>query len=749
MTRLLFTTGDKTRGYTLRDYQQRDLDESFRLWDSGTCGVLTRIFTGGGKTLLAAVKMRRWLDRGLDHKCLVLSYEHQLVWQFAEEIEDVLGIRPGIEMGGEEVEPGNIPPITVATRQSLMCHELATQEQRDELAKYGLSDVRLLTKRAAIRAIQACRADADLQDIADGIQAFNERYECNHEDGVFTRLTKFDWRWNWLLVMDEAHKYSVRHKTCGHIITWFERNPNSRRSGITATPKRSDNYSIGSRLFPGVAIDYPFRDAVRDGYAVPFVQRFIQVEGVDFKRLKEESRGSQEKWDQGLDEILNTEEQLAKLCGPLLDMVGARRTLIFCPSVAMAENVSAFLNARAECECSCGTKKWFPRQLIGDGTKCAECGEWITQQNIVSGSVVAQYVHGGIPHKRRREIYRTHQSGEFQMLVVCSLCKEGYNDPDISCIAVFRPVSREAASLAEQMKGRGSRPIRGCINGLATREERLAAIRESEKPHCLIVDLVGVSGLSECASTVQIYADGLPEAIVERAEKYALEGGVEDPAEAVELAKRDDAEEKERQRREWEERERRQREEAERRSRLDAQVSYSTHEAGSQYMDAPRDPKLASEGQLKYLHMLGMDFVGWCPSKRQAGRMLDLFTREKLAADEVAYKCGIGADQWQPARASVKQIRYAHTLGILNAQNMTPSEVSRAIDRAKNPDSYPDNFDYVHVAHGAIDNAKTVDELTAAARRILNDRSLFSEKDWRLVTEYGKKKREELERDEF
>lgn len=745
MTRSLFTHEPLPINRIIpRDYQVRDIEESFNLWDDGTVGVLTRIFTGGGKTICASLKMRRWLDRGQDYKCLVLSYEQQLVWQFAEEIEDVLRITPGIEMGTEQVEPGNIPLITVATRQSLMCHELATQEQRDELARFGLNNVRLLTKRAAVTAIKALRSGQDLQEVSDGIDAFNERYEANHEFGFFSRINKFDWRWNWLLVMDEAHKYSAKHKTCGHLIEWFERNPESRRSGITATPKRSDNHSIGSRLFPGIAIDYPFRDAVRDGYAVPYLQKFVQVEGVDFKRLKEEARGSLEKWDAGLDAALNTEEQLAKLCEPMLELAGQRRTLIFSPTVAMAENVTAYLNARAECECSCGTRRWFPVQLIGDGTKCKDCGEWITDSNIVTGGVVSQCVHGEIHPKARRDIYRAHQEGQFQFLSVCSLCKEGYNDRDIACVAIFRPVSKDAASLAEQMKGRGSRPLKGCIDGLVTPEERVRAIAESDKPNCLIIDLVGVSGLSECASTVQIYADGLPESIVARAEQYALTGGVEDPAEAVERAKRDEEEEKEKKQKAREEEQRQRREEAERRSRLEAEVTYSTHEAGSRYADIPRDENSATSGQLNYLHMLGLDFVGWLPTKKQAGRMLKFLVEEKKTVEETVYLCGIGSDQWTPARPSLKQQRYMASLGIRGAHNMTPQEARRAIDRAKNPDNYPDNLDLYNLACDAIRKAKSREELDAVAKRLGNDRSEFSPKDFRLVCQEGAKRRNEL-----
>jgi superfamily II DNA or RNA helicase len=738
---MMFDVDHAQTTLVLRDYQRTDVEDTYRLWESGSQGVLTRIFTGGGKTICSSVKMERWLNQGSDYRCLVLSYEQQLVWQFAEEIQDVLGITPGIEMGSEEIEPGQIPRIVVATRQSLMCHELATGEQQEELARAGYTSIGLLTKRAAKSALTAIAKGCDPQDIGDGIIAFNERYECDHERKLFTRLTKFDWRWKWLVVFDEAHKYSVKHKTCGHIIEWFEQNEHHRRSGITATPKRYDKVSIGSKLFPDIAIDYPFRKAVQDGYAVPYLQQFVQVEGVDFRRLREVSHGNQEKWDQELDRLLNTEGELAKLCEPVLGMVGCRRTLIFSPSVSMAENVAAYLNARAECECSCGTKKWFPRQLIGDGTKCDACGEWITESNVVSPVTVAHCVHGGINPRSRREVYRAHQSGEFQFLSVCALCKEGYNDPDIACVAVFRPVSRDAASLAEQMKGRGSRPLKGLIEGLDSVADRVAAIASSSKPHCLIIDLVGVTGLSDCASTIQIYADGLPDEIVARAEQYSLQGGIPDPELAIEQAQRDVVEERELARQAREEEARRRRQDAERRSRLDAQVQYSTHESGSRYLSSSRDPHDASDSQLRFIHMLGMDFVGWVPSKRQASRMIELLKDKSNTPEETAYLCGLKSEWWERARPSVKQIRYMQSLGITNGQSLTPSAARRAIDDAKNP---PDHAGLVHVALEAIRSCRTSTELTAAARRLQADKDQFTEKDWKLVCEFGAQQRKDL-----
>lgn len=724
-------------GIIPRDYQVEDVANSFRLWDSGEVGVLTRAATGMGKTIMSCLKFRRWLDGGDNYRCMVLSYERELVQQFAEEVRDVLGdVTIGIEMGDMTVDPRNIPQIVVASRQTLMTHELATVEQRDVLRQLGIPDVRLLTKSEATRAIRDLRNGIDLQAVADAIDEFNASERCNHELGRVSRLYKFDNKLNWLLVMDEAHKYSMQLKTVGHIIEWFEKNPHHRRSGITATPKRRDKVSIGTKLFPGISIDYPLTRAVAEGYAVPYVQKFVQVESVDFKAIKEIAGKSQEKWDNEVNRRI--EQDLAKLCDPMLDMVGDRSTLIFSPSVDLAGKVCDYINARHECECSCGSRTWHPKLRIGDGAKCPKCGEWLEGKHVIAKQGPQAFsLHGSIPNRERTQVYSDHKAGKFQFLSVCGLCREGYNDRNISCVAVFRPVSKEASSLAEQMKGRGARPAKGTIDGLETAEERLAAIAASEKPNCLIIDLVGITGLSDCASTIQIYADGLDDAIVARAEEIALRGGVEDPLAAIEQAKREDAEAKEKKRLAALAAEELRRQRAEERAKLDAKANYTTHDVGT----ATRDPSQASDKMIKFLHFLGMQFSGnWEPSRAQASRMIGLLQKGE-SPEQVAYLTGLAEEDWQRSRPSVNQLRKMRSLGHIAAPGMTPKEASDIIDALVNGRPAPRGF--LREIYWAKTHAE-LDAIGKAMQQSLKSGSINRELFAELVAA-GRKRREQLQ----
>ena len=138
----LFPEPEKPRsraGIVPRDYQVADHDETFRLWDSGVTGVLCRCFTGGGKTLVSCLEADTWIQRGDDYRVMVISYEQELVKQFAREVLDYIGIDPQIEMGDKTLtDPKFIPKVTIATRQSLQLWPQPTDEQKAALLEYGL-----------------------------------------------------------------------------------------------------------------------------------------------------------------------------------------------------------------------------------------------------------------------------------------------------------------------------------------------------------------------------------------------------------------------------------------------------------------------------------------------------------------------------------------------------------------------------------------------------------------------------------
>jgi superfamily II DNA or RNA helicase len=743
MTATLFDLKQpRTRaGIRPRDYQLRAHDDCLRLFDQGTPGVLMRMATGTGKTLTASLVIDTWLRRSEDHRAIVISYETQLVEQFADEIHDSLGIKPGIEMELASVSPNDIPRVVVASRASLLRQSLPTPEQIAELAEAGITDLGATTKQLADTYLRHLREGGDAGDVVADIVA--KAKDVRADGSHWSRVHKFPWQLPWLVIFDEAHRHAWHLRSVGHIADWFGRNAQSRRLGLTATPKRGEGVSIGDKMFPGVAIDYPLHarsgpSALSDGWAVPYVQRYIEVEGVDFRSPHLLDRNSQSGFD---DDALakELEQRLASFVLPMLDLVGDRRTLIFSVNIEMAKQVANFINVRCRARCSCGADRWHPKALIGDGATCPGCRRLITAEQINKDGPQARELDGSSPKDHRREIYRRFAEGEFQFLSVCGLCREGFNDPGVAAVAVFRPVSKKASSLAEQMKGRSCRPPREVAEILRTlpdAEARRKAIAESAKPHALIIDLVGITGLGDCASTVEIYADGLPDEVKALAEKLLAEHGKEselDVETVIDMAEEQVKDEHERITKEREAAEARAREEAARRSRADAQAHYTTHEAGT---GAPGEQGVATEKQLKYIASLGIRLKKSI-SRRQAGRIIDQLLR-RTPLDQVAYQNGIAADEWAPEGASPRQMAYLNWKEIDTAKVRCRRDASELIKADKQP------AQFLAELTRRITTAGSSDELHLAGLDLGLARAVLSDEAFLRLVQAGKERRRQL-----
>lgn len=438
----LFEHAPPTLGaYTLRDYQMEARTNCKRVF-AKSVGALIHSATGTGKTLMASAVASDWLHRGDDHRVLVCSYERELVKQFRDDLRQYLKIEPGLEMAEDRVRHGKVPEITVACRASL----------------------------------------------------------APRKSGV-CRLQKFDpERFKWLLVVDEAHRWSYSLKSCGHIFEWFDRNPENRRIGMTATPERSDRKTL-RRMFPEIALSLPLysrvgKDATTEGWVVPYRQQFVTVKSVDFAKDFSESAGDYT--SESIAAVLSTREHLAATIDPTLDLAGNKKTLIYSATVNASKAVALYINAKL-------------------------------------GWEAAIAVDGKTPEDVRRSIFTRFKRKDFQYLCVVGICREGFNDPGVEAIAILRPTKSRV--LAEQIKGRACRPLRGTVDGLATAEERRAAIAASAKPHALVIDLVGASGLSGTCTTIDLIGVGLPDEVLERANREAVKRAAsgKDPVDAKQI----------------------------------------------------------------------------------------------------------------------------------------------------------------------------------------------------------------------
>jgi superfamily II DNA or RNA helicase len=432
-----------------------------------------------------------------------------------------------------------------------------------------------------------------------------------------------------LIITDEAHHATANtYKT---IYGWFQQNHQARFLGVTATPDRADEVKLGE-IFDVSPVQRDICWGIDHGYLVDIKQKFVYVKGLDLSRVRtvagdlnerdlegvmagarHDEMGLGKSWDELTEEEQEArrrhEEMLHAICAPAVREAAGRPGIVFCVTVAHARDVAVTLRANYECS--------------------AEC---VTQETTDAD---------------RREIIGRFKAGALQWLVGVGVFTEGFDAPNAEVIVNCRPTKSRA--LYTQMVGRGTRPLRGVIDGLLTREERRTAIAASSKPHCTVLDFVGASGKHKLICTLDVLGEGAPEDLREevlqriqalsesfdpREELRKLE---EEKARLAELERQRQARAEEERRRKLAEAEERIRREREARGQT-AVATYSTEEVDPFALEAHFQVPVelvgtrgsCSDKQVEYLVALGVPRVkAMAYSKPQAGAVIDSLMARK------------------------------------------------------------------------------------------------------------------------
>lgn len=199
--------------------------------------------------------------------------------------------------------------------------------------------------------------------------------------------------------------------------------------GVTATADRGDGKGLDD-LFDEVAFSFDILWGIRAGYLSDMRGLAVHVDKFDTGSLKV-SKGD---YDQGqAGRLLEEAGGAAHITAAWKANASDRRTLVFTPTVAFAEDVVATMRA--------------------DG--------------IAAGSVT-----GAMPTDERRAVLAAFSRGDLQVLANCAVLTEGYDEPRVDCVVVARPT--KSRGLYVQMVGRGTR-------------------RHPDKSDCLVLDVVGAS----------------------------------------------------------------------------------------------------------------------------------------------------------------------------------------------------------------------------------------------------------------
>lgn len=263
----------------------------------------------------------------------------------------------------------------------------------------------------------------------------SEQVVCASVQTMAARLDRFSPEEFTLVVVDEAHHSpSPAHRW---VLAHF---PDARVLGVTATTDRADGISLAT-VFDSCAARYGIAEAIAAGHLVPARGIVVEVPGMDLSKVRQRvvsTKGERDVVDLhpgDLGRAAIAPEAVEGITGPLVELAGARRTIVFAVDRRHAYAITASLRARGR------TAAWV------DSTLCPS---------------------------ERKGVLEAHRESVVQYLVNVGILCEGFDDPRIECVAMCRPTTSRI--LFVQCAGRG---LRLCP--------------EIKKSECLVLDFAGVS----------------------------------------------------------------------------------------------------------------------------------------------------------------------------------------------------------------------------------------------------------------
>lgn len=342
---------------------------------------------------------------------------------------------------------------TVEGRRSLFVahrEELLTQTL-DKLGRFGVNgSLEQASNRASLQSPVVVASVQSLQG------ARLERFPRDHFDELF---------------VDEAH-----HAVSPTYLRVVERFEFARVLGLTATPGRLDGKGLG-RVFDCIAYRLALREAIAADWLAAISMQRVLLKSLDLRGVRKTAGD----FNAGqLGAAMADERVLHEIAKPLVDLAGARRTIVFCVSVANAHALAAVLQAR------------------------------------YGKSAVA--LDGSADKAERRDVLTRYERGDFQFLINCALFTEGFDSPGIECVALARPTL--SVGLVLQMIGRGTRKAPG-------------------KTNCLILDFVGNSRHRLVSPVDALAGDAVDDDVREEVERLLVkDAAATDVVELLERAKK-------------------------------------------------------------------------------------------------------------------------------------------------------------------------------------------------------------------
>lgn len=232
--------------------------------------------------------------------------------------------------------------------------------------------------------------------------------------------------------------------------------------GLTATPARGDRKNLGT-FFDAVPFEFGLLDACREGYLCRPIVKNIPLQ-IDLKK-----HDDSEKVMRGNDynpEFIKHRITpiLAEIAKKIRENASHLKTICFLPSIRTSQLL-------AEALCKEGMNATF-----------------------VSGSC----------EDRAEKMQAFRDAGPGSVLSNALIATEGVDIPDVDCVCQLRPT--KIWNFYVQCAVRATRTLPGTIDGLKTKEERLAAIAASKKPFFTLLDFLWLSDRIDLIQPVDLVA---------------------------------------------------------------------------------------------------------------------------------------------------------------------------------------------------------------------------------------------------
>jgi superfamily II DNA or RNA helicase len=246
-----------------------------------------------------------------------------------------------------------------------------------------------------------------------------------------------------LVITDEVH--GAASKTFKETLSHFE---STYHLGFSATMERHDKAGLWHG-FQEVVYTKTYEEAVNEGWLV----------GFDFKEIPvpitlEDKEANKKIWTQtDEDNVFERDNYLPRLFTEIsVELTGHKSLLFFSNCDSSIEATKSFV-----------AKGFNARHIEGQGGPAS-----MTKNDI-------------------REVLEWFKEPGERVLSNCELLSTGFDQPDISQVGIMRIIRSEPK--IKQMVGRGTRTA--CmVDGLASADERKAAIAASAKPRLKILDLM-------------------------------------------------------------------------------------------------------------------------------------------------------------------------------------------------------------------------------------------------------------------